>query len=288
MSPSKTPAGTYCNAWLVTPMLIHGIDFTSAPRRAKPIAIARCELQGDRLALQGLETLTDFAAFEAWLAKPGPWVGGFDFPFGLPRELIVALGLPTAWQACAEAVAAMDDWRERLAAFRATRPAGHKEPPRRTDRLVGAQSAMKAVNPPVALMYRAGAARLAAAGLHVAPCRPRDDPRIAIETYPALLARALIGRTPYKSDDKAQQTAQRAAGRRALMDGLRERLPELLGLRLVADQAHWQVLHANASGDLLDAVLCAAQAAWAWRQPGLGMPADSDILEGWIPWRELA
>lgn len=269
-------------------MLIHGIDFTCAPRRAKPIAAAHCELDGDRLTLRGLEALTDFVAFEAFLATPGPWVGGFDFPFGLPRELVVALGLPTDWQACAEAVAAMADWRERLAAFRAARPAGRKEPPRHTDRAVGAQSAMKAVNPPVALMYRAGAARLAAAGLHVAPCRPGNDPRIAIETYPALLARALIGRAPYKSDNKAQQTAQRAASRRALVGGLRERLPELLGLQLIADHAQWRALHADASGDLLDAVLCAAQAAWAWRQPGLGMPADVDALEGWIPWCYLA
>lgn len=268
-------------------MRIHGIDFTCAPRRAKPITVAHCELDGERLRLRDVEALADFTAFERFLATPGPWVGGFDFPFGLPRELIETLGLPSEWQVCADAVAAMDDWRERLAAFRAARPAGSKEPPRLTDRLAGAQSAMKAVNPPVALMYRAGAHRLAAAGLHIAPCRPNGDPRIAIETYPGLIARTLIGRAPYKSDTKAQQTDSRANNREALINGLRTRLHGLLGLEVAASAAQWQALQEDASGDRLDALLCAAQAAWAWRQPSLGMPATPDRLEGWIPWPGL-
>ena len=38
----------------------------------------------------------------------------------------------------------------------------------------------------------------------------------------------------------------------------------------------------DASGDRLDAVLCLVQAAWAAAQPGCGMPADMDPVEGWI------
>ena len=40
----------------------------------------------------------------------------------------------------------------------------------------------------------------------------------------------------------------------------------------------------DASGDSLDAVLCAVLAAWAWRRraEGWGLPADTDPLEGWI------
>jgi hypothetical protein len=36
--------------------------------------------------------------------------------------------------------------------------------------------------------------------------------------------------------------------------------------------------------DHLDALLCAVQAAWAWRcrDAGYGLPADLDPLEGWI------
>jgi hypothetical protein len=38
------------------------------------------------------------------------------------------------------------------------------------------------------------------------------------------------------------------------------------------------------SGDRLDALLCAIQAAWAWtqRDPGFGLPEHVDPLEGWI------
>ena len=35
-------------------------------------------------------------------------------------------------------------------------------------------------------------------------------------------------------------------------------------------------------GDLLDAVLCALQAAWSSVQPDYGVPETCDLLEGWI------
>ena len=40
----------------------------------------------------------------------------------------------------------------------------------------------------------------------------------------------------------------------------------------------------DAQGDLVDAVLCAVQAAWAWRRKddGWGIPQGCDRLEGWI------
>ena len=44
---------------------------------------------------------------------------------------------------------------------------------------------------------------------------------------------------------------------------------------------------ADGSGDLLDAVLCMMQAAWAEGQEHWGLPPDIDPLEGWIvtaPW----
>ena len=51
-------------------------------------------LQGSRLALQRVDALADFTAFEALLRESGPWLGALDFPFGLPRELIGTLGWP--------------------------------------------------------------------------------------------------------------------------------------------------------------------------------------------------
>ena len=38
---------------------------------------------------------------------------------------------------------------------------------------------------------------------------------------------------------------------------------------------------ADGSGDLLDAVICALQAAWAARRPSYGLPKDTRG-EGWI------
>ena len=41
---------------------------------------------------------------------------------------------------------------------------------------------------------------------------------------------------------------------------------------------------ADGSGDLLDAVICATQAAWGWarRKSNYGLPADAPAGEGWI------
>ena len=68
-------------------ILLHGVDFTSAPRSKKGITIASGRLLGDTFHLQSLTTLYDFAAFTDWLNLPGPWLGGFDFPFSLKFKL---------------------------------------------------------------------------------------------------------------------------------------------------------------------------------------------------------
>src|SRR5690606_19547316 len=75
-------------------MRLHGIDFTSAPRRGKPIAVASGSPAVGRpvLRVDSIEPLVDFSSFEAWLCRPGPWLAVFDLPFGLPRELLEALG----------------------------------------------------------------------------------------------------------------------------------------------------------------------------------------------------
>jgi hypothetical protein len=39
---------------------------------------------------------------------------------------------------------------------------------------------------------------------------------------------------------------------------------------------------ADGSGDLLDAVICAVQAAWAAKRSDYGLPAAASAGEGWI------
>ena len=104
---------------------------------------------------------------------------------------------------------------------------------------------------------------------------------MALEAYPGLLAREMLGTRSYKSDDKAKQTPDRLIARKDLIEAL-EQGRTRLDLRLRLSHAQRDALVDDASGDRLDAVLCLLQAAWAAGQPNHGLPADLDPLEGWI------
>lgn len=266
-------------------MLLLGCDFSSAPTARKPIVLALGQLQAARVQLLRLERLTSLAAFGDWLAQPQAWIGGFDVPFGLPRELVESLGWPTDWQACMRHYAALTrpQIRATFAAWCAARPAGAKFAHRRFDRLAGSSPSMKWVNPPVAYMLHAAIPLLLAAGVDLPGLHAGDPRRVALEAYPGLLARELLGRRSYKSDDKRKQTPERLIARKDLLAGL-EQGHTRLGLRLKLTHAQHDALVDDASGDSLDAVLCLLQAAWAARQgpPLWGLPPDLDPLEGWI------
>jgi len=109
--------------------------------------------------------------------------------------------------------------------------------------------------------------------------------RIALEAYPGLLARELIGHRSYKSDDTLKQTPDRWLARKDLLHGL-DMAQSKLDLRLKLCASQHDNLLADGSGDRLDAVLCMVQAAWAALQQTseatpYGLP-DFDPLEGWI------
>ena len=265
-----------------------GVDFSSRPSPRKPIVLAQGRLQGAAVQLTALQRLPTLAALAELLAMPGPWVGGFDLPFGLPRELVQALGWPADWSACMDHYAALERpaIRDLFAAFCDARPAGGKFAHRACDGPAGSSPSMKWVNPPVAWMLHAGLPLLRGSGLWLPahqPLSPAPEPmaRVALEAYPGLLARELIGRRPYKSDDKAKQTADRLIARKDIVEAV-EQGRTRLGLRLRLSAAQRDTLAADASGDALDAVLCLMQAGWAARQPGWGMPPGVDPLEGWI------
>jgi hypothetical protein len=262
-----------------------GVDFSSRPTRRKPIVAALGEVRGRRLRLQGWRRFDALTLFGAWLRRRPRWIGGFDLPFGLPRELVAELGWPLDWARCMDHYASLERTRIRsaFAAFCAARPAGAKFAHRACDRPAGSSPSMKWVNPPVAYMLHAGVPLLRAAGAYLpAHQLPQSmATRIALEAYPGLLAREIVGPRSYKSDDAVRQTDDRLLARLAIVDALIEGRTRL-SLALEVDAAQRDALIDDPSGDTLDAALCLMQAAWAALAPRWGLPADVDPLEGWI------
>ena len=265
--------------------LLLGCDFSSSPTARKPIVLAWGRERSGRVVLERLQHIPTLQAFGAWLAEPGEWVGGFDIPFGLPRELVEHLGWPLQWHACMQHYAGLTraEIRDTFAAFCDARPVGAKFADRAFDKLAGSSPSMKWVNPPVAYMLHAAVPLLLAAGVHLPGLHAGDPQRVALEAYPGLLARELIGRRSYKNDDRAKQTPERLIARKDMITAL-ELGHTRLGLRLKLTHAQRDALVQDASGDALDAVLCLVQAAWALRQgaPRFGLPEHLDPLEGWI------
>ena len=265
--------------------LLVGCDFSSSPSRRKPIMMATGSALKGRVLLATLERLESLDGFEQWLRQERAWTGAFDFPFGLPRELVTHLGWPTQWLESMRHYASLSrpEIRNTFAAFCDARPAGHKFARRSTDKPAGSSPSMKWVNPPVAYMLHAGVPRLLAAGVHLPGLHRGDTRRVALEGYPGMLAREVLGNRSYKSDDKARQTPARLIARKDLITAL-EHGQTRLGLRLKVSHAQRDALVDDASGDSLDAVLCLLQAAWAAGQgaPAYGLPAEMDSLEGWI------
>jgi len=266
-----------------TAAAIAGVDFTSRPTSRKPITVALGRVQGRVVRLERVESHTAFAGFSTWLRTPGPWLAVFDLPFGLPRELVATLGWPAQWLPLMRHYAALErsEIRDLFKAFCDARPAGAKFAHRATDGPAGSSPSMKWVNPPVAWMLHSGVPLLLEAGLHLPGLHDGDADRVALEGYPGMLAREVLGARPYKSDDRARQTPERLIARKDLIDAL-EQGRTRLALRLKLSHAQRDALIDDASGDRLDAVLCLMQAAWASGQPGFGLPAVVDPLEGWI------
>lgn len=274
---------------------IWGCDFTSAPSRRKPIVLAVGHLRSSgaacRIELARLERYDTLPAWAGKLQAPGHWVGAFDLPFGLPRELVETLGWPTRWVDCMRHYAALDraTIRDQFAAFCQARPVGGKFAHRATDAPAGSSPSMKWVNPPVAFMLHAGVPLLLDAGVALPGLHEGDPRRVALEAYPGLLARGVLSSRSYKSDDRARQTPDRLIARKDLLHALETGATpwlQTLNARLQLSNALRDALINDPQGDTLDAVLCLIQAAWAEAQhrqgdARYGLP-EFDPLEGWI------
>jgi hypothetical protein len=263
---------------------IHGVDFTSRPRRRKPITIASGRSQPSAFRLDRLEECADWQEFESWLRRPGPWIAGFDFPFGLPREAAVDLGLPKQWPQLVAfcRLQGREAFRAMLDRYRESRPSGQRYAHRATDHPAGSHSPLKLVNPPVGLMFLEGAPRLLDSGVIIPGLHAGDPQRVALEAYPGYTARRMV-KSSYKNDAPAKQTPARRRARKAIVNSLvTKRNP--FGFALTGSKPLLDSLVSDASGDRLDAVLCAMQAGWALhrRDENYGLPAHIDPLEGWI------
>ena len=149
------------------PLHLLGVDFTSVPSRRKPITVARGQCSGGVLRVSGVEALTAMPAFEALLAEAGPWLGAFDFPFGLPRAFTEALALGADVAQVSAAVHAR--CADRMA-FRALVDGwGQGLPHRATDLALGvglrSTSPLQTRYVPVGFMWFEGLSRLLAAGV---------------------------------------------------------------------------------------------------------------------------
>lgn len=263
-------------------MKILGIDFTSKPSRRKPITCISGTLDGETLRTHPVENWTDFETFERALATPGPWVAGIDFPFGQSRRFVENIGWPLSWAEYVRHAGELGrtGFCEALDRYKADRMPGDKEHRRTTDKAAGSVSPQKLYGVPVGLMFFEGAPRLLASGVTIPHLQDGNSQRIVVEAYPGVLARQFIGRRSYKNDTKKKQTADQREARRELLKCLREEAPRRYGFGIdAADE-----LCDDPGGDPLDALLCAVQAAWAWRrrEDRFGAPAAVDPLEGWI------
>lgn len=269
-------------------MRLIGVDMTSTPGPRSPITAASGGLVGDRIQVDSVVELTSWADYEALLADPGPWVAAIDHPFGLPAATVAALTWPKEWDAYMARVDGHPNraaFRDALVAHRRRRPAGDKYQFRDQDRRVGAASPVNTQRPPVALMFYEGARRLAHAEVDVRPCRPRPGcSRVAVEGYPRLVARHWIDDRAYKGGAPADSHRTAAARRELLSHLASPAAAGYYGAAVVLDDEASDRAVNDWSGDLLDAVLCTAQAAWAHheRNRGYGVPTMVDPDEGWI------
>ena len=276
-------------------VLIRGIDFTSRPTANKLIACIECWLIDNVLRpvdANPWHYFQDFNEFETFLSAPSPsglhWIAGVDFPIGLPLRFIEEMDWPRNWIDYIDKQVkplSRQQWRDTLDNYKRPRPYGDREHLRRTDEFAGSVSAQKQYGVPVAMMFLEGAPLLRNAGVMIPGLQQGCPDRVVVEAYPGVVVRNLRGeKVSYKSDVKRNQTPARLSARKDILDALTKKgSAELYGIQVQGTEDHG-VLIEDATGDHLDALLCAVQAAWAWRNgpPNFGLSAPICPTEGCI------
>jgi hypothetical protein len=286
-------------------MRIYGLDFTSAPssgsskaKSLKRLMLAVCTFENGLLKVDNFERLNgtfdgDFSRFEAWLRTEGEWIAGLDFPFGQPSQFIDELNWPKTWAGYVGHVNELGKkgFEDVIDKYRADKPEGQKELRRETDGIARCASPMKLYFIPVGKMFFQGAPRLLHSELSIHPVRiVASENRHVIESYPKLVARCCIGSKPYKSDNPGRDGALMTQQRQKIVDaicaidGNRTPFFSTYNIRVQMSPELKSQCVIDQSGDYLDSVLCAIQAAWSYskKDRNYGIPEEANILEGWI------
>ncbi len=269
-------------------MKVYGIDFTSAPKKTKPVAVAECTLALNTLTVERINALHDFQAFEGLLDSTGPWIAGIDFPFGQSRRFLENMNWPMQWKPYVnERVAPLErhEWSDLLDSYKLARPAGDREHLRLTDKRNGSKSPQKQYGVPVGKMFFEGAPRLSSAGVHILGLHEEGDcSRWVVEAYPGVAVRALVGNIQYKAERTTNRTSAHRDVRATVLDLLiNGAAAERYAITLRIKEELRNAIVNDGKGDALDAVLCAVQVSWAWYNKE--NPALLDVLdnaEGWI------
>ena len=290
-------------------MKVYGIDFSSSPSKKKPIAVAECSLRGcvlsgdsdNSLKLSNFVLIESLESFQKFLSQKGPWVGGFDLPFSMPRDLIEYFDWPTDWKMFVDFYCSSEKktLKKSFINWCDAKDYGKKFAYRVTDKTSKSSPAMRWVNPPVAWMMHSGMARMLQEGL-IFPAhqkkfnslKERQDidkyminnkkysHRLAFEVYPALTARVITNK-PYKNDDKNKDSPYRIMMRKRIINYLRYGKAGL-STKLICSLALQRKMIMDFKGDYLDSVICALQASETLRMVNFGFPRKLDPLEGWI------
>jgi hypothetical protein len=254
----------------VTGATVVGVDFSGAARAGRATWVARALDDGERLLIQDLRCAADLPggaldrepahrALVAWLLDIRPAMVGFDFPFGMPRDLVAE----DEWRSWLEAFAGAHESAEAFREDCRVRAAG-KEWRRRTDR--EARTPMCVYNlrlyrqtwhglrDVVTPLVRAGARAMP---MQAHEASPGDT--LLVETCPASLLKASAMPTVYKGRTPAHADARRRiAGWMASARGVSWGSRRMRALAID-----------DPGGDALDAALCASSGAVA-RRAGLG------------------
>lgn len=227
-------------------MRVYGLDFTSAPKKGKPLTLAICRLDNSQLLIEKFhefgtddnDATTPLEGYANWLngrgeswKKDQTWIAGVDFPFGMPIAAISRFGwgnvsASTRWE---DYIRKAYDMHRSLDGFK-TATKGWSYPDevsesgnpikiqskRLTDQVAHAQSPMKfADNPFPGAMFYQGCKALLESDIRLPGLRSVmnnvGSPKIAIEAYPRLVAQKFIPKQPEFSELVARKRDRIAA-----------------------------------------------------------------------------